>query len=122
MSFIKDVLENPATAKVLQFSKAVVFILIGIGGNLVHHYSLGTFSKKQIIVSTLMGLATGFIAYQICISNGWGTQAGYVVPISTMLGEKLIGWSFKNVNTILDKKAGLTGEKPKEEDDDIHNN
>ena len=120
MSAIKDILENPMLAKVIQVLKASVFILIGIGGNLVHHYSLGTFSRKQIIVSTLMGLATGFIAYQICISNGWGTQAGYVVPISTMLGEKLIGWSFKNVTTILDKKAGLTEEKPKE--DDIHNN
>ena len=91
-------------------STAIVYILMGIAANLVDHYRKGTFSRKQVIISGIMGVVSGYLAYQFCIHFGLMRQAGYIVPVATMAGEKLIPYIMDNslgwLTRFIEKKGG----------------
>lgn len=67
------------------------YILIGMVGKF--SYDLGTGKKlswTKILSSAGIALFVGFISSAICLYNGWNEQAQYVVPIATLLSEKIV--------------------------------
>jgi len=96
--------------QIRHLSTAIVYILMGVAANLVDHYRKGTFSKKQVIISGVMGVVTGYLAYQFCLYFDLTRQAGYIVPVATMAGEKIIPYIMDNalgwLTKFIEKKGG----------------
>ena len=66
------------------------YIIIGIVGKFSHDLIMGKkLTWLQVFASIGIALFMGFIASMICIRN-FPDQAAYIVPISTLLSEKLI--------------------------------
>lgn len=78
------------------WSTFIAYNMIGIAANYADHYRKGTLTKKQAIVSGVMGIVSGYMAYQICIHYGFYKQMGLVIPAATMLGERLIPYIIDN--------------------------
>lgn len=67
-----------------------VYILIGIIGKFSHDLIMGKrLSWLQIFASIGIALFCGFIASVICMNN-FPDKAAYIVPIATLLSEKIM--------------------------------
>lgn len=66
------------------------YIIIGIVGKFSHDLIMGKkLTWLQVFASIGIALFTGFIASMICLHN-FPDKAAYIVPISTLLSEKII--------------------------------
>lgn len=80
-----------------------MFILIGIVGKLSHDLS----RKRGLTLYQWLGVigVSAFVGYVVCvwcIGNGLQQQAAFIVPIATLLGEKIMIYvtdNFKNIAT-----------------------
>jgi hypothetical protein len=67
------------------------YIFVGMVGKFSYDYGSGKkFSWAKILSSVGIALFVGFISSSICIYNGWTEEARYIVPIATLLSEKLV--------------------------------
>lgn len=68
-----------------------LYVIIGLIGKVSYDLLYG---KKltwiQVIGSVGLALFMGFLSAAICTRNGWEEHAKYVVPISTLLSEKIV--------------------------------
>lgn len=98
------------------WSSFVAYNLIGIAANYADHYRKGTLTKKQAIVSGVMGIVTGYLAFQLCIHFKLNSQMGLIIPAATMLGERVIPYIMDNGFGLLikwvNKKSGGKDELP----------
>lgn len=71
------------------------YVFVGIIGKFSYDYGSGKkFSWAKILSSVGIAFFVGFISASICIYNGWIEQAAYIVPIATLLSEKLVWAAF----------------------------
>lgn len=71
-------------------STPIMYILMGVGAVLTDHYRKGTLTMKQAIVSGVMGVVSGYLAWSLCHAQGWESHAGYLIPVATMAGERVV--------------------------------
>lgn len=80
------------------FSKSwalFLYVIIGLIGKLSYDLLYGRkMTWWQVIASIGIALFTGFVAAAICTKYGWEDHAKFVVPIATLLSEKLIVAAF----------------------------
>lgn len=93
------------------WSTFIAYNMIGIAANYADHYRKGTLTKKQAIVSGVMGIVTGYLAYQVCVYYGFDKQMGLIIPAATMLGERIIPYIMDNGFSWLLKWANKKGGK-----------
>ena len=55
----------------------------------------------QWIAIVGLSIFVGYLTSVICMENGWVTQSQYLVPIATLLGEKVVVYIFQNQKKIL---------------------
>lgn len=68
----------------------LLYIMIGLVGKFSYDVMKGKkISIGQAFSGIGLGLFCGFIASSICISNGWEKPAMVIVPMATLLSEKL---------------------------------
>lgn len=68
----------------------LVYIIVGIIGKFSHDFIMGKrLSWVQVFASIGIALFCGFIASMICYNN-FPDKAAYIVPVATLLSEKLI--------------------------------
>lgn len=103
-SVLKEVYEF-----LLLISTPLIYIVIGIGANLTDHYRKGTLTKRQAVVSALLGFFCGFSSWHICHAFGLHKHAGYIVPVATMAGERIVPMLIANspswLKKIIEKKT-----------------
>ena len=87
----------------------IAYSLMGLGAVLVDLYRKNELSFKKAVITTAFGLISGFLTFHICKSLGWWNQMGYIVPIGTMGGYKIIPWlidySPELIQKIINKKV-----------------
>ncbi len=67
------------------------YIAIGMIGKFSHDLVTGKkLSWTQVFSSIGIALFVGFISSAICMYNDWQQQGQYIVPICTLLSEKLV--------------------------------
>lgn len=83
--------------------KWLLMILVGIVGKLSHDLS----RRRRLTFYQWLGVigVSAFVGYVVCvwcIGNGLEQQAAFIVPIATLLGEKIMIYvtdNFKNIAT-----------------------
>lgn len=96
-----------------KFSTYFFGITIGILGKLSYEiYMKRTMNFLQWTAVVGMSVFTGYVTSVYCNSNGYETQAQFIVPLATLLGEKLFIYLIENHRQILDML--VTWLKPKQ--------
>lgn len=90
------------------------FYLAAIAVGLITKISYMVYTKRNLSIMQwlaviAMSICTGYITSVYCHAHGWQMEAQILVPISTLLGEKLFMWIVQNHKQILD--AGLAAIK-----------
>lgn len=69
----------------------LLYIIIGVAGKFSYDMLNGRkHSWIQIFAGIGIALFVGFIASAVCIHNGWQDKGMYIVPVATLLSEKLV--------------------------------
>lgn len=97
-----------------KISMPVFYTLLGIMANYTDHYRKGTLTKRQAIISGLFGIVSGAAIYEMCMALGFQRHLGYVVPVATMAGERILPFLLDNntklIARFINKKFGGTDE------------
>jgi hypothetical protein len=80
--------------------------MIGISTGVLGKISYEIYMQRTITIvqwCAIVGLSifVGYLTSVICMENGWVTQSQYIVPIATLLGEKIVVYLFQNHKKIL---------------------
>lgn len=84
-------------------STPLIYVLIGIGANYTDHYRKGTLTWKQAIVSGVMGIVVGYISWAVCNAQGWQEHEGYIIPVATMAGERIVPYLIQAMPELIKK-------------------
>jgi hypothetical protein len=69
----------------------LLYIIIGMAGKFSFDWLHGKkLSWVQVFAGIGIALFVGFISSAVCINNGWQDKGMYVVPLATLLSEKLV--------------------------------
>lgn len=69
----------------------LLYIIIGVFGKFSYELLSGRRpSWVQIFAGIGIALCVGFIASAVCVQNGWQEKGMYIVPLCTLLSEKLV--------------------------------
>ena len=90
-----------------KFSTYIFGITIGLLGKLSYEiYMKRTMNFLQWTAVVGMSVFTGYITSVYCNANGFETQAQFIVPLATLLGEKLFIYLIENHKQIFDMLFG----------------
>ena len=81
----------------------VFYTLLGIMANYTDHFRKGTLTKRQAIISGLFGIVTGAAMYELCMAFGFQRHLGYVIPVATMAGERILPYLLEQSTKLLAK-------------------
>jgi hypothetical protein len=85
-----------------KFSTYVIGMSIGLLGKLSYEIYKGrTLSVVQWLAVVGMSIFSGYLVSVYCLSNQMTSSAQFLVPISTLLGEKLFIYLFANYKRII---------------------
>lgn len=86
-----------------KFSTYIFGITIGLLGKLSYEiYMKRTLNFLQWVAVVGMSVFTGYVTSVYCNANGFETQAQFIVPLSTLMGEKLFIYLIENHKQLLD--------------------
>ncbi len=87
-----------------KFSTFIVSTAVGVIGKI--SYEIGMKRRMSLIQwfgIVGMSIFAGYITSVWCVSNGWKKQGQYIVPITTLLGEKILIYLTTHYKSILHK-------------------
>lgn len=91
-----------------KFSTWIISILVGITAKISYEvYVKRTLSILQWFAIIGMSLISGYMMSIYCHSNGWSSQGQYLVPIATLMGEKIFIYLIENYKSIIAKFLNL---------------
>lgn len=86
-----------------KFSTYIFGITIGLLGKLSYEiYMKRTMNFLQWTAVVGMSVFTGYVVSVYCSNNGFETQAQFIVPLATLMGEKFFIYLVENHKQILD--------------------
>jgi hypothetical protein len=86
-----------------KFSTYILGIAIGLLGKMSYEiYMRRTMNFIQWTAVIGMSVFTGYITSVYCNSQGLNTQAQFIVPLATLMGEKLFIYLIENHKNILE--------------------
>ena len=95
-----------------KFSTYIFGITIGILGKLSYEiYMKRTMNFLQWTAVVGMSVFTGYVTSVYCNANGFETQAQFIVPLATLLGEKLFIYLIENHKQIFEMLFGWLKQK-----------
>jgi hypothetical protein len=98
-----------------KFSTYIFGITIGLLGKLSYEiYMKRTLNFIQWTAVVGMSVFTGYITSVYCNSQGYITQAQFIVPLATLMGEKFFIYLIENHKQILDLLFSRFKSKPNE--------
>lgn len=103
-----DEIKKEAIAFLGKWVVWVISIAVGLIAKLSYELS----QKRKLGVWQVFGITGisiffGYLASILCVNNGWVTQGQIIVPVATLLGEKLAAYSVTNFNKIIDTVLGF---------------
>jgi uncharacterized membrane protein AbrB (regulator of aidB expression) len=85
-----------------KFSTWIIGISVGTTAKLSYElYMKRTLSFIQWIAIISLSIFVGYLSSVICVNYGWHQQGQVIVPVTTLLGEKLVVYLFENYKSIL---------------------
>lgn len=85
-----------------KWSTFIVGISIGIIGKISYEiYMKRTLSILQWFAIVGLSIFVGYLMSVYCLSKGMDAQAQFLVPITTLLGEKIVVYLFENYKSII---------------------
>lgn len=91
-----------------KFSTWIVSISVGITAKISYEiYVKRTLSILQWFAIIAMSLVSGYMMSVYCHSHGWNSQGQYLVPIATLMGEKIFIYLIENYKSIIAKFLNL---------------
>ena len=95
-----------------KWSSYIVGTAIGVIGKI--SFEIGM--KRKMSLWQWFGIVgvsifAGYLVSALCAANGWDAQAGYLVPISTLLGEKLLIYITNNYQAIFGRILSIFTKK-----------
>ncbi len=86
-----------------KFSTYILGITIGLLGKLSYEiYMKRTMNFLQWTAVVGMSVFTGYVVSVYCNNNGFETQAQFIVPLATLMGEKFFIYLIENHKQIFD--------------------
>jgi hypothetical protein len=90
-----------------KFSTYIFGITIGLLGKLSYEiYMKRTLNFIQWTAVVGMSVFTGYVTSVYCNSQGFETQAQFIVPLATLMGEKFFIYLIENHKQLLDALFG----------------
>ena len=86
----------------MALGKWAIYIVVGIAGKVSYELTL---QRKLSLIEwiAVIGISVfvGYICMVWCVQNGFETQAAYIVPVATLLGEKAAAYVTDNFRSII---------------------
>lgn len=95
-----------------KLSTLIVGLIVGIIGKVSYDIAMRrklTFLQWMGIVG--MSIFVGYVTWLWCENAGFKEQMGYIIPVSTLLGEKILVYVTVNANIIFQKILSIFTKK-----------
>ena len=80
----------------------IIGIAVGLIGKISYEiYMKRTLTILQWLAVIGMSIVSGYLTSIYCMNHGWHTESQFLVPIATLLGEKLFIYLIENHKRIL---------------------
>jgi len=92
---------NELSEFIVKNAAFLLSLVIGVTGKLAIDSKNKKLTTKDIIIKVVLSIFVGYIVGSYLESHGMEKDMKIYVPVSTLLGESVVGWIIQNANKIL---------------------